>query len=79
MAVRTTGVNVNPHEPYSQGFLLPEIAAMRAPATVVLPGGWFHADRVLELHHGEARQIRLTSLVARGTNFDQATYEFIAT
>ncbi|MBK7849011.1 MAG: hypothetical protein IPJ73_18890 [Zoogloea sp.] len=62
-----------------QGFLLPEIAAMRAPATIVLPGGWFHADRTLELHTGEPRQIRLTTLVARGTNFDQATYELVAT
>ena len=52
---------------------------MRAPATIVLPGGWFHADRVVELHDGESRQIRLTSLVARGTNFDQATYEHVST
>jgi hypothetical protein len=52
---------------------------MRAPATIVLPGGWFHADRTLELHTGEPRQIRLTTLVARGTNFDQATYELVAT
>ncbi len=79
VAVRTTGVNVSSHEPYAQGFLLPEIAAMRAPATIVLPGGWFHADRVIELHDGEPRQLRLTSLVARGTNFDQATYEQVAT
>ena len=79
VAVRTTGVNVSSHEPYAQGFLLPEIAAMRAPATIVLPGGWFHADRVIELHDGESRQLRLTSLVARGTNFDQATYEQVAT
>ena len=78
VAVRTTGVNINPHEPYAQGFLLPEIAAMRAPATIVLPGGWFHADRVIEMHNGEAHKIRVTSLVARGTNFDQATYEIIA-
>ena len=78
VAVRTTGLNTNPHEPYAQGFLLPEIAAMRAPATIVLPGGWFHADRVIEMHNGEAHKIRVTALVARGTNFDQATYEFIA-
>jgi len=78
VAVRGTGLNVSPHEPYAQGFLLPEVAAMRAPASIVLPGGWFHADKVLELHTGESRQIRLTSLVARGTNFDQATYETVA-
>ncbi|WP_079434630.1 hypothetical protein [Zoogloea sp. LCSB751] len=76
-AVRITGINVSPSEPYVQGFLLPEIAAMRAPATIVLPGGWFQADRVLELHTTTARQIRLTTLVARGTNFDQATYEYV--
>jgi hypothetical protein len=79
VAVRGTGLNVSTHEPYAQGFLLPEVAAMRAPATIVLPGGWFHADKVLELHTGELRQIRLTTLVARGTNFDQATYEMVVT
>ena len=34
---------------------------------------------MLELHIGTVRQIRLTGLVNRGTNFDQATYEFINT
>ena len=77
VAVRPTGVNINANEPFSQAFMLPEIAAMRAPASVVVPGGWFHADRVVELHTTETRQIRLTNLIARGTNFDQATYEYI--
>ena len=77
-AVRNTGINVSPNEPYVQCFLLPEIAAMQAPATIVVPGGWFQANRVVELHTGSSRQIRLTSLVARGTNFDQATYENLA-
>ena len=49
VAVRPTGVNINANEPFSQAFMLPEIAAMRAPATIVLPGGWFDADRVIEL------------------------------
>lgn len=79
VAIRGTGINVASHEPYIQGFMLPEIAAMRAPASIVLPAGWFQADRVLELHTGESRQVRLTSLVARGTNFDQATFEPVAT
>ena len=52
VAVRPTGVKINANEPFSQAFMLPEIAAMRAPATIVLPGGWFHADRVIELHQG---------------------------
>ena len=30
------------------------------------------------MYNGEAHKIRVTALVARGTNFDQATYEFIA-
>jgi hypothetical protein len=79
MAVRPTGLNVSPTEPYVQAFTLPEIPAMHAAASIVLPGGWFHGDRVLELHTGTVRQIRLTGLVNRGTNFDQATYEFINT
>ena len=43
---------------------------MRAPASIMLPGGWFQADRVSRLHTGESRQVRLTSLVAQGTSFD---------
>ena len=77
VAARPTGVNVSTHEAYSQAFLLPPLPAMRAPATIVMPGGWFQANRVLDIRYSDMKQIRLTSLVARGTNFDQATYEII--
>ena len=77
VAARPVSVNVSAHEPYSQAFMLPAIPAMRAQATIVMPSGWFQANRVLDISPGEIRQIRLTSLIARGTNFDQATYEVI--
>ncbi|MDD3352465.1 hypothetical protein [Zoogloea sp.] len=78
VAIRGAGINVTHSSPYSQGFMLPEVAAMRAPATIILPGNSFHADRVLEVHGSHAMQLRLTSLVTRGANFDQATYEVVS-
>jgi len=63
---------------YQQAFLLPATPALKTPTSLVLPAGWFHAQRVIELHHGNSMQVRLTDLMLRGTNFDQVNFEPLA-
>lgn len=74
VAARLFGLNVG-HVAYQPVFLLPATPALKAPASLVLPGGWFQARRVIEVHEGKAMQLRLTKLLARGTNFDQVSFE----
>ncbi|NMG53602.1 hypothetical protein GPA23_02940 [Aromatoleum aromaticum] len=75
VAARLFGLNIGTHVAYQQVFLLPATPALKAPALLVLPGGWFQARRVIEVHDDEAAQVRLTGLLARGTNFDQVSFE----
>ena len=44
-----------------------------AQSIVVLPGT-YGPGRVLDLHDGKPRQIRLTALIDSGSNFERASY-----
>jgi hypothetical protein len=64
-------------ENYQQAFMLPAVPALKAESTLVLPAGWYQADRVLEVRGEKAFQARLIKLVSRGTNFDRVSFERI--
>jgi hypothetical protein len=74
VAVRGAGLNAM-REKYSPGFLLPAVAALQEPASIVIPIGWFHRDRTLEVLDKQATQLRLVHLLDRGSDFERATYE----
>lgn len=62
---------------HSRGFCLPAIEGLNQVATVLTPNGWFRANHVIEIRGDETRQVRLTKLVERGTNFDRCAYEVL--
>lgn len=71
IAVRATGVNHHGHR-FTQGLLLPAMPALKAPASLLLPMGWFKPGRILEAHlDGLIRRIRLETLVERGCDFER--------
>lgn len=64
---------------YEQGFFLPEVAALGKAASLVLPGGWFRPERIVEIREqGGVRSLRLKNLLLRGTNFDQISFEAVS-
>jgi hypothetical protein len=67
-----TGLNEN----YHQAFLLPEIEALRAHPSLVVPAGWYTAGRELDIcANGEKDfQVKLQNLIARGINFDRVGF-----
>ncbi len=75
VAVRLAGAGSMNRGAYQQAFWLPATPALKKPASLVLPGGWFQPHRMIEIHDGKSRQVRLDQLVLRGANFDQVTYE----
>jgi hypothetical protein len=77
IAVSCAGVD-DASEPYRRGFLLPAITALGAPATIVIPTGWFRSARRLEIYTDRPRHVSLLQLLDRGADFDRATYEDIA-
>lgn len=60
----------------SRGLVLPDVEQLGEAASMLLPGGWFAANRILaiETQAEETRQIRLEHLVERGADFERASF-----
>jgi hypothetical protein len=56
---------------------LSALAAVAAPATIVLPRGWFRPGRVLKLAETSGGEVRLSALLEHGTDFERAGFETI--
>jgi hypothetical protein len=59
--------------PYDRALLLAAVPGGE-PQTILVVPGTYGPGRVLDLHDGKPRQIRLTALVESGSNFERATY-----
>ncbi len=61
---------------YDRALLMPEDAARKIPATIVLLPGWYQANRALSLQTDKEkdRRIKLQALLDEGENFERATY-----
>ena len=55
-------------------FLLPEIAAIAAEPTLIMPHGWFRPGRMLELSSGSIRRIRLRRLIEDGFDYERVSF-----
>lgn len=78
VAVRPVSLNTG-RAPFHQGFLLPATESLKIPASLVLPAGWHHPSAVVEIHRdGNSIQVRLDQLLLRGANFDQVSFEQLA-
>lgn len=73
VAVRPANFNMPGVTGYERGLLLPEIAAPAAPATLILPSGWYQAGRMVELHAAQKHAARLVNLLEKGSDFDRCT------
>jgi hypothetical protein len=71
---------VRPAEPagakYERAVLMPEDAARKIPASILLMPGWFEEGRVLMLlvDKEKERRLKLLSRLDQGENFERATY-----
>jgi hypothetical protein len=62
-------------EKFRPAFLLPEIAAVKIPARIVIPAGMFRQDLVIEIFRTELARIRLTRLLERGGDFEYVAFQ----
>ena len=61
--------------PWRQGFLLPAIAAIREPASVVLPAGSFRIDRTIEVMADQhVTALKLFRVLDRGIEFERCNF-----
>jgi len=77
IAARQTGVGIAPTDKYSRAFLLPPLPALPAlqqAATLVLPKGWFHPGRVVEVCTEGRIEVRLIDAPNQGVDFDRVSF-----
>jgi hypothetical protein len=59
---------------YDRALLLPEDAARKVPASILLLPGWYQSNRGLAVHASKDAKIRLQALLDDGPNFERTTY-----
>ena len=73
-AARLTGLNAR-NEIFHQAFFGPAIPALKSPASVILPAGWFKPGRVLDIFAAQLLKIKLQESLERGVDYERATFE----
>src|SRR5581483_11832256 len=76
-AVRATGLNVQ-DEKFVPALALGAVPALKSPASLVLPLGWYKPKRVIELFTDAPVRMRLTEMLERGMDFERVGYEPLA-
>lgn len=77
VGVRPTGLSVSPNEPYTRGFFLPPVTALKEPLSVVIPHGWYHSGRVIEVYTDRPVLAKLDELIVRGPNFERCAFTLV--
>ena len=70
VAARPTGINAQA-ERFVPAIYCPAVAALAAPASLILPPGWYRPKRVLEIYSEGSESILLTGVLERGSDFER--------
>ncbi|PAS98494.1 MAG: hypothetical protein CGU28_01285 [Candidatus Dactylopiibacterium carminicum] len=62
----------NGREPFRLGFLIPGVPVLKTDPSLIVPAGWFAAERRVEVRADEHVWVaQMTRLISRGANFDR--------
>ncbi|GHU26091.1 hypothetical protein AGMMS50256_02510 [Betaproteobacteria bacterium] len=74
-AISARLIDPMPNEQYERAFLMSALAAAEADQSLVLPTGWFRADRIIELFTDDVWRIRLKTVIDTGPDFQRIGFE----
>lgn len=74
IAARPLTLSGSHAEMYSRAFLLPALPAIGCEQSLVLPQGWYHAGRVLEIHTDGPWRVRLLHVLQDGPDFERVSF-----
>jgi hypothetical protein len=60
--------------PYHPAFLLPEVPAIGAERSLVLPSGFYQIGRIIELHAEGDWHVRLDRMLQQGPDFERVSF-----
>ena len=74
--IRATGLNKTVSDQSVPALLLPAIAALKIPSSLVLPRGWFQPGSVVEVMHqnSETHNAKMTLSVERGFDYERVGF-----
>jgi cyclic-di-GMP-binding protein len=73
ISVRPSNFNPVGGGRHERALLLPEVPAPSAPASIVLPAGWFQSGRFVEVYSDRKQVAKLLNVVEKGLDFDRGT------
>jgi len=74
VAVRATGLNAQ-KEKFVPALYCPALAALSAPASLILPLGWYRPKRILEVYSDSSELLLLSAVLERGSDFERVAIE----
>ena len=79
VSARLFSINPADGNKYVAAFLLPEMPALKAPASLVLPLGWYHPGKTIEICPVDAapdqpQTVKLQTLLEKGSDFERVAF-----
>lgn len=76
VAMKATGVNLTVSGRYVAALLLPAVAALRAPPSLVAPRDWFRPGRVVEIVRMDNKRLyaKMELSLERGSDFERISF-----
>ncbi|HEY9103856.1 hypothetical protein [Chitinimonas sp.] len=75
ISVRATGLNTFSNR-FTQALLLPNMPALQALQSLLLPLTWYKAGRIIEVHvDGQVKKVRLDQLLERGQDYERVAFQ----
>jgi hypothetical protein len=75
--IRPKGPGVSVSEKYTRALLLPAVAGLREPATIIVPKGWFRPERSVELLTDHQELVRMDQCLDIGADFERISYTLL--
>ncbi len=74
--VHISSSGINPDRSEAPAFLLPALPDIMTPASLIIPRGWFHPKRVIEVYQpdGKTRVIQLGFSVECGLDYERVSF-----
>jgi len=61
-------------EMYSRAFLLAAVPAVGSEPSLVVPQGWYHAGRLVEIHADAVQRVKLLHVLEDGPDFERVSF-----
>ncbi|MEI7613801.1 MAG: hypothetical protein WCK63_12905 [Betaproteobacteria bacterium] len=74
IAARLLTNEIGPKEANRPAFILSAVPSINQAPTLVIPQGWYSANRLIEIHTDSVQRVKLKQLINEGLDFEQVSF-----